>query len=393
MAVQSDNGDFGDIIDRVYRAATGETRWEDVLKAITDITGSNYSFFQEHDLSTYAMTRFWHDQCPVERLTPYVEELYQIDPRIKYAQKYPREEIYNDYKIMGGEDSINNDPFYNEFFSEIDVRYHAASSIIAPSEINGTPRIAYFGFCRRQSKGHATQQECEFLINLRPHIERALTLESKLGIANTQADLLRHTLDTIAYGIIIVDGTATIKWANEKARRVLAERDGIASEKGVLAASAALARKQLRSLIASACQTLVDPRRQPGGALLIPREFATPIELLVAPLPSDSAPIAGLVNELRNCAVCFLYERDQRRLSSENAIRALFGLTQSEAQLANELANGASLKDAADARGITYESARTQLKVIYSKTDTHTQSQLVSLVLRSPASLVANRIR
>lgn len=393
MAEQYDNGDFGRIIDRVYRAATGESQWADALISITNVTNSNYSFFQEHDRSTSEMTRFYHDQCPVEQMDAYVKEIYQIDPRIKYAQKYPREEIYNDYKIMGDEDSINKDPFYNEFFSGIDVRYHAASSIMAPAGFNGESRVAYFGFCRRQSAGHATQNECELLISLRPHFERALTIESQLRTAQKQSELLRHTLDAMAYGIIIVDGNATIRWANEKALQVLAEHNGVDSEKGVLAASSALARKQLRGLIASACETFANPGKQPGGALLIPREFAPPIELLVAPLPGDSAPIVDLVDDLRNCAVCFLYERNQLKLESESAIMALFGLTPSEARLAIELANGATLKEAAETRGITYESARTQLKIIYAKTDTHTQSQLVSVVLRSPASLLANRVR
>lgn len=388
MATQNDNGDVGDIIDRLYRAATGEAQWEGVLTAITEATNSNYTFFQEHDLSTNEMTRFWHDQCPVEVLDDWITYWYSADPRLDYAQKYPREKIYNDYKIMGDEDAINRDGFYNEFLNSLGVRYHAASSIMSPPGINGESRIAYLGFNRRQSAGHVSQQECELLINLRPHFERALAVEAKLGLAEAQTDILGDTLNALAYGIVIVDQSASIRWANEQAKQLLGTRDGIASERGVLQATVATARKQLGDFIANACGTFLDPRRQPGGAFLIPRELALPIEVLVAPLPRKSAAIAGLVGETQNNAIVFLHEQSERKFNSEDLLMALYGLTRSEAALALELSQGETLKTAADRRGITYETARTQIKTIYLKTDTHTQSQLVSMILRSPASLL-----
>jgi DNA-binding CsgD family transcriptional regulator len=388
MASQNENGVFGEILERVYRAATGESQWESVLTTISEVTNSSYAFFQEHNSSTKEITRFLHDAAPLEILDDWVSYWYGVDPRFRFAQKHPTEDIYNDYKIMEGEDAINKDVFYNEFLSLLGVRYHAASSILSPSGVNGASRVAYLGFNKRQSAGHATPQECELLINLRPHFERALAIEARLGVAVSQSQILSDALNALAYGVAIVNGAASIRWANEQAKQILASRDGIVSEKGTLAPTTAAARNQLENLVANARATLADPRRQPGGALLIPRQLASPIEVLVAPLPSNSALIADLVSDPRNCAVCFLYERGQPKLTSETALIALFGLTRSEASLAIELANGATLKDAADTRGITYETARTQLKTIYSKTDTHSQAQLVSAVLKSPAALL-----
>lgn len=63
-------------------------------------------------------------------------------------------------------------------------------------------------------------------------------------------------------------------------------------------------------------------------------------------------------------------------------MQACFGLTTAEARLASAIGNGASLDIAADALGISYETARCQLKAIFSKTDTHRQGELVSLISR-----------
>jgi DNA-binding CsgD family transcriptional regulator len=58
-----------------------------------------------------------------------------------------------------------------------------------------------------------------------------------------------------------------------------------------------------------------------------------------------------------------------------------FGLTSAEAKLAATLADGTSLKEAAKELTISSQTARTQLKTVFMKTDTHRQSQLVALLL------------
>jgi DNA-binding CsgD family transcriptional regulator len=58
-----------------------------------------------------------------------------------------------------------------------------------------------------------------------------------------------------------------------------------------------------------------------------------------------------------------------------------FGLTSAEAKLAATLADGTSLKEAAQELTISRETARSQLKTVFMKTDTHRQSQLVALLL------------
>ena len=64
----------------------------------------------------------------------------------------------------------------------------------------------------------------------------------------------------------------------------------------------------------------------------------------------------------------------------EAQIRALFGLTASEAVLAAALASGQTLKQAADERAVSMATARTHLAQVFRKTGTSQQSQLVALL-------------
>ena len=66
----------------------------------------------------------------------------------------------------------------------------------------------------------------------------------------------------------------------------------------------------------------------------------------------------------------------------EAALREHYGLTPAEIRVATALAEGLSVRAIADRHGITYETARTQIKSVLSKTETRRQTELVSLLLQ-----------
>jgi DNA-binding CsgD family transcriptional regulator len=70
-------------------------------------------------------------------------------------------------------------------------------------------------------------------------------------------------------------------------------------------------------------------------------------------------------------------------------IWSLYHLTPAEERLATLLAQGESLKEAAEGLGISRNTAATQLKSVFQKTGVHRQSDLVRLVLGGVGSLVA----
>jgi DNA-binding CsgD family transcriptional regulator len=63
-------------------------------------------------------------------------------------------------------------------------------------------------------------------------------------------------------------------------------------------------------------------------------------------------------------------------------LRDVFHLTNAEAKLAARLAGGEDIDAAAAALGVTRQTARSQLKSIFGKTDTHRQAELVALLAR-----------
>jgi DNA-binding CsgD family transcriptional regulator len=66
---------------------------------------------------------------------------------------------------------------------------------------------------------------------------------------------------------------------------------------------------------------------------------------------------------------------------SIDLLRFHFGLTQAEARLALHLVAGETLRSAEAKLGITYETARTHLKNIFSKTGTCRQAELLVVIV------------
>jgi DNA-binding CsgD family transcriptional regulator len=75
------------------------------------------------------------------------------------------------------------------------------------------------------------------------------------------------------------------------------------------------------------------------------------------------------------------YVADPIMNDSIDLLRSHFGLTRAEARLALHLVAGETLRSAEAKLGVTYETARTHLKNIFSKTGTCRQAELVVVIV------------
>ena len=110
--------------------------------------------------------------------------------------------------------------------------------------------------------------------------------------------------------------------------------------------------------------------------IVIRREGKHPIIAKVLPVP---AAARNLFFGAR--AILTLGPVGPKARPNASLLSQAFGLTSAEAKLAATLADGTSLKEAAQELTISRETARSQLKTVFTKTDTHRQSQLVALLL------------
>jgi DNA-binding CsgD family transcriptional regulator len=120
---------------------------------------------------------------------------------------------------------------------------------------------------------------------------------------------------------------------------------------------------------------------RPTGGLsapvALPRASRRPLLAYPARLTDSTA------NALADCqAMVILIDPDARLPTPETNLRTVFRLTEAEARLATQLALGESLEKVADQFGIAKETARSQLKSIFTKTGVHRQAELVAVLAK-----------
>jgi DNA-binding CsgD family transcriptional regulator len=180
------------------------------------------------------------------------------------------------------------------------------------------------------------------------------------------------SFDQIGKAVIAIDQAGRFIHANATAQRLLDSSIQITGGRLMLRDRHAAAEYQR---VISRLQGLREGRALRAAPIIVRRENATP--LVIRFLSVDGAAKTPFV-----CARALLLLNELSRLGRNEwqVFGRAFGLTPAEARLAALLSGGTSLEEAGDTLGITRETARSRIKAVFQKTDTHRQGQLVALL-------------
>ena len=208
-------------------------------------------------------------------------------------------------------------------------------------------------------------------------VVEASVASSEIGVQPSFHDIsaaLSYGLELVRYGVMLVAGEGRLRIANRAALSILQKKDGLwLSNEGLVAERASDTRLLLR-LLREAISTpaLGELKESP---ILLPRKFArTSLIVRVFPGPGLKCRSDG---RSRRDAMLMLYDQEMRLDVNISVLISLYGLTRGEASFAAALIRGKSIEEAAEELFISPHTARTHLKRIFMKTDTHRQSELV----------------
>jgi DNA-binding CsgD family transcriptional regulator len=190
---------------------------------------------------------------------------------------------------------------------------------------------------------------------------------------------LTYGLDLVRKGAMLVPSEGTPHLANRAALAILEKKDGLALSQTGLVADRASDTRLLHRLLKDAITSpqLGEPQ---GSPLTLPRK-ASHSALIVRVVPGPGLDCWPGTDS--RVALVTLYDQDMGLEVDEALFSKLYGLTKGEAALAGHLLRGKSIEEAAGALFISPHTARTHLKRIFMKTDTHRQSELVVRIFSS----------
>jgi DNA-binding CsgD family transcriptional regulator len=184
---------------------------------------------------------------------------------------------------------------------------------------------------------------------------------------------LTYGIDLVRNGAMLVASEGYPQLANRAALAILGKKDGLSLSRTGLVADRASDTHLLRKLLEQAI-TAPELGEPSGSPITLPRQAAH-CALIVRVVPGPRLQCwPGAEGRV---ALMTLYDQDLGIEVDENVLCKLYGLTRGEAGLAAHLLKGKSIDDAAAQLFISPHTARTHLKRIFMKTDTHRQTELV----------------
>jgi DNA-binding CsgD family transcriptional regulator len=227
------------------------------------------------------------------------------------------------------------------------------------------------------------RNELALIHGLTPHLQCVAEINRTATCLQTEKDAAWEALDRMPIGVILVNKKGHILMMNHNARAIIDENDGISVSGETLYAA--------RNDETEALVRLVTGTATGGGSDV----HASGVLTLTRPSARRSLSVA--VTPLRSkqyflqcgkpTAAIFISDPEHAMETKANALRRFYDLTPAEARLASLLTQGRNLKLAARDLHVTYSSARNHLKHVFLKTRTGRQSELVRLLLSSPAAI------
>lgn len=365
------------LIDRVYDASIDSTAWCGLADEVARVFGSTSAVLKVQDSK---------ERVHLVDMTPNLV----IDPKHQdWAEHWHRNDLWVERsvafgmsKIVTNRDLISDDEFertdfYGDWIRYLDI-YHVIGAVFPIDE----DTIGVLGIHRPKRAGSYEQTDRRCLASFLPHLHRAFQLRQKLAKAQLGAAAAFDALEHTHSAIVVVDSDRTILFANRVAEQILRQTKEFGVIRGKLEIRQLDAYNRLACLVQRCAQAASSPAGSPGGILAIRREGRLPLTISVSPLRPTPTGC-----EVSRPAVLIFIRDPEALTASVEILRELFGLTRTEAAVAQALTEGRALDEIADDFGIGMGTVRSHLKKILSKTATKKQAQLVALLLRSTAGI------
>lgn len=236
---------------------------------------------------------------------------------------------------------------------------------------------------RGDRQGMFDESEQKQFIQLAAPMNQAALLSRQLSFS--RATGMNEAFALLGCASILIDRSGKVFQFNKEAEAYLANR--LLLSRGELTCFKPDETKELRKLIHQLCFDTDDALlRQPRSVVISGRSNT--------PLVIQGVRLRSAATEVFNCASALLFIVDpfrDRPSAPADEVRQVLGLTRAEANLLALLEADTPLPQAADRLGVSYETARTQLKQIFRRTGTRRQSEIVSIVRRMMLRLRSGR--
>lgn len=355
-----------------YEAAAEPELWPGFMKSYTETVSADSSVLQIHDLTgrTSSIVSGFGLSSPF--IQSYNAHYSRLNVWRDQGRPLYRAGMVNLSEEQCPRPLLERTEFYNDYLLRIGGAY-SMGAVIARQKDHAPTLTALRGH-RKAPFGEQEREQARFVL---PYLTRAWALFERLQLLAAGESVV----DTLPLGVVFLLSGGRATYWNQAADDIFRRNDGLSVRNFVLHAEDRTAEVRLRRAIDHA----VSPRSPLGPkAVPIPRtSLHRAYQVTAAPLRRRVRQFEGVPTPV---GVVLITDPDRQEPANTDLLIQMYKLTPREAALAAKLSEGKSVEQASREMGITYETARTHLRRIFSKTETSRQAELVLLMARLTAT-------
>lgn len=364
------HADHDALVSSLYAAGAGDSPWTMALARLSAAFRVEHNVIHIADPSWRTVAVEVHGETTDHALDYYAGEIYANDPRTPYLHRVAPGSVYYDHMLYDV-GAMNREYWCREAVAALGVKYQLGVGLTLPDGMHGA-----FALLQTEQEGHACEATIAAFTRLAPHVEQAVALGLVMDREAATRSALLEALARKVEGVVLLDRGGVPTFLNDAARAMLDSRDGLELVKGEFKTRRLPETRRLQLLVRG---VLASPGETPGGRVLVSRPSGRPpfVVSVMASMPLERF-LAG-----RSIA-CVVHLQDLAavRLPSREALRAVFGLSDRETDLAIELVRCVRLERAAANARMALNTARNHLQSISRKTGAHGQAELIQLIGR-----------
>jgi DNA-binding CsgD family transcriptional regulator len=370
---------FSELLEVLYSTTLQQERWDEFLALVSQHTHSQASALlcansrQALSVSAQAGNVRFDEQA-------YSQRYAAVDPLRAPILKSATCGVFSDEDLLPNE-GLTRTEMYHALFAPVGTRFTAHLVLTVTVR-----RLEAITITRTRDQG-PMPEDCNRLLRLLlPHVRKALDIRHVLGVAQHQLAGAEALADASATPTFLVARTGRVSHHNAAARTLLDQSDALTLRDSVLTATQAGSKELLRKLFHDAAlpastQWAASSQEKLAHALSLERPSGRqPLQLLASPLSGKNR------QHSQADLVLLVTDPEQPVNYPDGVLRALYGLTPAQTEIANGLLTGYTLDEIACLRKVSVGTVRQQLKSIMNKTGVGRQSDLVKLLMTLPSA-------
>ena len=369
----SDQDAFDRILASLYDVMLDDAQWPATSALIDEACGIAGNALlvgagPEDDVRVLFAQAHYRGQRREDLERDYLAHYHPIDERVPRVRQLPDSRLVHITDLYTAEE-LQTSPTYNEAMARMQAQDSVNVRLDGP---DGS--LITWSLQDPVAPGGWSAPQLVLIRGLLPHLRQFVRVRQALAKAEALSTSVIDLLATPRLGVIHLDRRGQIVEANDRARAMLRQGDGVVDQDGVLSARVPADQARFARLVADA---LADPGAVSGSMLLQRGAVVPRLVVHVNPVGVRQPDLGAQ----RVAALVLLVEPGRQSRLDPTLVAATLGLTPLEGQVAVWLAEGWTVREMAAARGRQVGSVHWHLKQIYQKLGISRQADLVRLVL------------